>query len=99
MSMEIGMSQAGEETLGIVRDYVVRELLRGDARDVEPTTPLLEWGVLDSLNLMTLISFLQDRFEVTIPDELMTPENLGDLLSIAAMVERLQQAGRGVERP
>ena len=71
-----------------IRQYIVRHHL--DARsELDPKTPLLEWGVIDSFALTDVLAFIEDEFEVAVPAEDITPENLRDLESIGALVARL----------
>lgn len=58
------MSAVGE--IGArVRDYIVTSCLRGGKpEDVTDSTHLVEHGILDSLNVLGLVDFLETNFEV-----------------------------------
>ena len=71
-----------------IRDYIISNHLDEKSR-LERKTPLLEWGVIDSYALTDVLAFIEDEFEVAVPAEEVTPENLRDLDSIAALVARL----------
>jgi acyl carrier protein len=71
-----------------IRDYIVSHHLDGQS-DLETKTPLLEWGVIDSFALTDVLAFIEDEFDVAVPPEEITPENLRDLESIAALLSRL----------
>ena len=49
---------------------------------------LLEKGVVDSMGMVELITFLQDQFGVEPADEEITEENFATLQRIAAFVSR-----------
>ena len=69
--------------------FVATDLLNGDARDLDENTPLLAWGVLDSMAMIQLTEFIEQELEVTIPtDELLDSANLETLATITQMVER-----------
>ncbi len=51
-------------------------------------TPLLETGILDSINLVRLIQFLEERFGIDIPDGDFGPELFESPASLAAYVDR-----------
>lgn len=68
-------------------EFVETNLLRG-AQKVDPEESLIERGIIDSIGLMQLMTFLEDKAKVRIPDHQVTPENFE---SIAAM-ERLVQS-------
>jgi acyl carrier protein len=55
---------------------------------------LMEKGVVDSMGMVELISFLQDRFGVEPADDEITEENFATLRRIAAFVAR-KRAGSG----
>ncbi len=74
-----------------IRDYIVRHHLDGQP-DLDRHTPLLEWGVIDSFALTDVLAFVEDEFEVVVPLEEMTPENLRDLETIGTLLARLQTA-------
>ncbi len=69
--------------------FVATELLNGDARDLDETTPLLAWGVLDSMAMIKLTEFIEQELETSIPtNELLDSANLETLATITQMVER-----------
>ncbi len=78
------------ETARAVFDYVVSEILEGQDEDLLPTTPLLELGLLNSLEIRRLLAFIQARYDIVIPTEHVIAENLQNIRSIAALVDRLR---------
>lgn len=77
------------DVLEKLTQFVVDELLHGDGADLDATTPLLELAILDSMGVHQLIAFVERAFQIEVPSSDLTPQNLRDLRSIAAMVERL----------
>ena len=77
--------------MDVVRSYIEENHLDGRA-ELEPDTPLLEWGVLDSLALADLLEFIEERFGVRVPTSEVTPEAFGTPASIGALVETLSGA-------
>jgi acyl carrier protein len=55
---------------------------------VQRDTPLLETGVLDSINLVRLIQFLEERFSIQIPDSDFGADLFESPAALAAYVER-----------
>jgi len=47
---------------------------------------LIEVGVIDSTGVLELIGFIEERYEVTIADEEVLPENLDSIASITRFV-------------
>jgi acyl carrier protein len=48
--------------------YINRELLKGRGAPIDPDTPLFEDGLIDSLNILQLIAFVEVRRGREIPD-------------------------------
>jgi acyl carrier protein len=60
--------------------------MEGDA--VTPDTALLELGILDSLSMVNLLSYLEVNLGVKVPEDQILPENFATPLTIAQMVCR-----------
>lgn len=55
-----------------LKHYIATTLLDGDERDLDGTTPLLEWGILNSLAMTRLLAFIQQQFQIALaPDTLL----------------------------
>ncbi len=67
-------------------NYIVEQRLEGDASGVDASTPLLAWGLLDSLSVVELLAFIEERFHVAVPAELVTASNLETLSAISNLV-------------
>lgn len=69
----------------VIRDYISRELVRDPAvLPLEDATPLLESGILDSLSLLRLVVFIQDRFGIVMDDLDVVPEHFASVDAICA---------------
>jgi acyl carrier protein len=77
-----------EEMLGELKQFVVTDLLDGRDTGLDEHTPLLAWGVLDSLSVNELLSFTRERLGIEVPQGEVTPDNLKDLDSYVAMLMR-----------
>ena len=60
--------------------------------DLEICDDLVNGGVLSSLDLVGLVSELNEAFDITIPARELTPDNFNSVSAIWDMVERLQEA-------
>jgi acyl carrier protein len=75
------------DTAASIREYIQSELLMGDESSLRDNTPL--WGgVIDSVGLMQLITFIEERFEIEVDDEELTSAHFGTVADIAALVDR-----------
>jgi acyl carrier protein len=73
-----------------LRDFVAREFLNGKDEGLDAATPLIEWGVIDSIAIVTLRDFVAARFGVEIPNAELKPSNLSTLTTIASLIDRLR---------
>jgi len=69
-----------------LKGYISREVLDGKDIGLEESTPLLEWGIINSMEIARIVSFIEDRFHVAIPDDKILPEHFINLSAIAKMV-------------
>ena len=69
------------------------EILRGMHPDVdfEAERDLIGDGILDSLDIVTLITEINSEFGVSIPAEEILPENFCSAEAIYALIERLDE--------
>jgi acyl carrier protein len=63
---------------------------RGRA-SLSPDEDLLEQGIIDSLGVMKLISFMEATFGIQVLDEDIVPENFQTLKNIAMLVQNKMQ--------
>ncbi len=67
--------------------FIRERFLDGDPNgELDETAPLLEWGVLTSMNTAQLIAFLREEFGAGIPPTHINATNFKDVRSITAMV-------------
>jgi len=74
----------------------VRERFLDDSEDqtLTATSPLLEWGILTSMNTAILLTHIRETFGVTVPPMSITSGNFRDLQSITDMVRDLLPAAQ-----
>lgn len=78
----------------VINDYISRELVQdASLLPLGNATSLLETGVLDSLSLLRLVVFVQERFGVTVDDADLVPENFDSVEAICAYL-RSREGGR-----
>jgi acyl carrier protein len=69
----------------VINDYISRELIPNAALlPLANDTSLLDSGILDSLSLLRLVVFLEERFEITMGDADLLPENFDSVNAICA---------------
>ncbi len=69
----------------------ILEILRGLHPEVDYDTceTLIDDKIIDSFDIVTLVSDLSDEFDIAIPVEEIKPENFNSAKAIYAMVERI----------
>lgn len=59
--------------------------------DFRTATDLVDDGILDSLDIVTLVTEIDAAFDVTIPAEEIIPENFNSAEALMALIERLDE--------
>ncbi len=81
------------EVANTLRHFIATELMYAeDENALGLDEPLLGSGIVDSLGIMRLVSFIEERFGVTVPEEDLIPEHFQTVQHLAALVQRLQGA-------
>ena len=57
--------------------------------DFETEDALIEGGMLDSFDIVTLVAEIDDAFGIEIPAEALIPENFNSAEAIFALIQRL----------
>lgn len=59
--------------------------------DFESTDGLIDDGILDSLDIVSLVAEIDSEFGVTIPAEEIIPENFNSAEALFKLIERLDE--------
>ena len=59
--------------------------------DFESETALIDDGILDSLDIVTLITEINDKFDVSIPAEEIIPDNFNSAEALMALINKLDE--------
>lgn len=62
-------------TSTILLDYIKEEFLKGRQNNLKADDDLLDSGILDSLSILRLVSFIEERFDTEMPLEDIVIEN------------------------
>lgn len=78
-------------TENAVRQFLVEDVFYDkDLKDLGPEDSLLEKGLLDSMSILKTVTFCEEQFGITIPDEDVLPDHFESVRSIAKLVERVR---------
>ena len=76
-----------------IENYIVSELLPGQKSEIGYNESLISTGVLDSLTLLQLIAYLEEKFGITVDDSEMKPGNFQTIKIMSAFVESKLDGG------
>ena len=78
----------------VINEYISREFVKDAALlPLADDAPLLDSGILDSLSLLRLVVFVEERFGVTMGDADLLPENFASVNAICGYL-RAREAGK-----
>jgi acyl carrier protein len=76
-----------DEIKATVKSYVLNEFLPGeDPSALTDTVPLISTGILDSIAVLKLVAFLEERFDVAIEAHEAGIDNLNTVADITRLV-------------
>jgi len=71
-----------------LRNYIFSELARDNySKNLSDDDSLVENGVLDSVAIVQLLSFIEDNFGIIINDEELIPENFETINSMYSLIK------------
>ena len=69
-------------------EYIKDEIMRNRNAKLDPDQDLLSAGILDSLGILQLVAFVEEKFGIKIPDEDVVFENFMSVNSLVSYLER-----------
>ena len=77
---------------GMIGDYLAKEVVTNpDLLPIKGDTQLIKSGILDSLSLLKLVFFLEQRFSIKVGMEDVVPENFATIDTICSYVRSKAQ--------
>jgi acyl carrier protein len=68
-----------------IRNFIVMTYMSGNKGTLGDNDSLQELGIVDSMGVLELVSFLQEKFSIEVDDEL-CPENLDSIANLTHFV-------------
>jgi acyl carrier protein len=76
-------------TKEIIREFISEELLHDHNQNkLQDEDQLIEKGIIDSLGIMTLLVFLEEKFSIQVSGDDLVPENFSSITAISSLTER-----------
>ncbi|MEW6179823.1 MAG: acyl carrier protein [Chloroflexota bacterium] len=76
------------ETKAVIHKFILDELAKGRKKNISEDEDLLGEGIIDSLGILQLVAFIEEKFNYTVPDEDVVIENF---MSVNAISNYLDQ--------
>jgi acyl carrier protein len=74
-----------------IRHFLKTEGFLNEKISLQENDSLTETGVIDSIILLQLVDFLEEKYHIEIPVEMLTPENFDTLAGISKSIMKLTQ--------
>jgi acyl carrier protein len=71
----------------ILIDFIEQEFMRGRGARLSADDDLLSSGIVDSLGILRLVAFVEERFGIQMPDEDVVFENFHSVNALADYLE------------
>jgi acyl carrier protein len=76
----------------LLRKYIADNILfSNNGYPFSDDTSFLENGIIDSMNVLELVMFVEEKFHVSIKDEEIVPDNFDSIERLANFVTRKQE--------
>lgn len=76
----------------LLRKYIADNILfSGSGYPYPDDTSFLENGIVDSMNVLELVMFVEQKFGVKVEDSEIVPDNFDSIARLAAFVRRKQE--------
>lgn len=72
----------------ILRKYIAETILFSDHYPYADTDGFMEHGILDSVNVMELVGFLERGFGIQVRDQEIVPENFDSIQRLSDFIRR-----------
>jgi acyl carrier protein len=71
---------------GSVREFILKQFPLARKHQVKNSDPLLESGMLDSMGILEVVTFIEREHSIGVCDEDLVPENFQSIDCIAAFI-------------
>jgi acyl carrier protein len=80
-----------KEIRGDILEFLKTQGFLNEKISLGENDSLSETGVIDSITLLQLVDFLESKYNIEIPVEMITPENFDTLAGISQSVMKLRK--------
>src|SRR5690242_93358 len=76
----------GSNITPLVRQFILKEFPLARKRQINDSDPLIESGIVESLGVLQIVSFIEKTFSIQLLDDDLVPGNFHSIERIAALI-------------
>jgi acyl carrier protein len=77
-----------------IRNFIVENFLYGQDDGFDDNVSLLEKGIIDSTGVLELVSFVEEKYGISVEDEELIPENFDSVVNLSAYITKKTSNGK-----
>jgi acyl carrier protein len=83
------------DTKRIIRGFILSNFLKEDKSiKLVDENSFLDAGIIDSVGILELVAFLEEKFQIEVEDEEIVPENFDSVIQLVAYVDSKSAHGK-----
>lgn len=82
-----------EEIQAAIREFVLKQFPAARKRSTADDDSLLEQGVVDSMGVLEIVTFIESEFDVTLSDDELMSDHFESIAAMANLVHRKTMEG------
>ncbi len=77
------------ETRNEIRAFIIDNFMLGkESDDFTDNASLLDIGIIDSTGILELVEFVEEKYEISIEDHELVPENLDSVINLVNFIKK-----------
>jgi len=77
-----------QDTIALIKAYIKEHFPAARKRGLDNSNTLLQSGVIDSMGILDVVSYVEAEFGISVSDDDLLPENFNSIAAIAKFVEK-----------
>lgn len=74
--------------INAVKEFIIENFLFGEEVQLDLDTDFFDKGIIDSTGVIELVSFIEEKFNISVEDDELIPENLSSLKKVDAFLQK-----------
>lgn len=85
-------SHVTSELAASVREFILKQFPLARKHRIKNSDPLLESGMLDSMGVLEVVTFIEQEYSIGVSDDDLVPENFQSIDRVAAFIQSKAKA-------